>query len=265
METFHFTPGDKPVLMSIPHGGTAIPSDLTARLTPEARLLPDTDWHLGRLYDFAAELGIGSLQATQSRYVIDLNRSPDGQPLYPGASNSELVPVTTFADQPIYRDAETPDGQEIVKRREQFWAPYHARLAASLTEIKRHHGIAVLFDCHSIRSAVPRFFEGTLPDFNLGTADGASCDTELRDRIAGALARHDAFSLAVDGRFKGGYITRHYGAPKDGIHAFQLELSLATYMEEDPPFTFRDDRADQVRAALQSMLETALDWAAVSS
>ena len=260
MDSFHFKPGDTPVLMSIPHGGTALPGDLASRLTPEAQRLPDTDWHLDRLYDFAPALGIAILRAEFSRYAIDLNRAPDGSALYPGARNSELVPVTTFADEPIYREGPSPDAHEVARRREQFWKPYHARLAGSLEEIKRRHGHAVLFDCHSIRSAVPRFFEGRLPDFNLGTADGSSCDNSLRDRLAGSLAGFDTYSLAVDGRFKGGYITRHYGAPKDGIHAFQLELSYATYMEEDPPFTFRDDLAERVRPALKSMLETALEW-----
>ncbi len=261
MEIFHFAPGDTPVLMSIPHGGIVLPGDLAGRLTPQARRLPDTDWHLDRLYDFAPALGIATLRAEFSRYAIDLNRSPDGRALYPGASNTELVPVTTFADEPIYGSGPAPDEREIARRRERFWQPYHARLAASLDEIKRRHGRVILFDCHSIRSIVPRFFDGRLPDFNLGTADGASCDGSLRDRLAGALAGFDGFSLAVDGRFKGGYITRHYGAPKDAVHAFQLELSYATYMEEDPPFTFRDDLAEQVRPALKSMLEAALDWA----
>ena len=261
MPGFHFSQGDAPVLMSIPHGGTQLPGDLAGRLTPQARLLPDTDWHLDRLYDFASSLGIAILRAEFSRYAIDLNRPPDGSALYPGARNSELVPVTTFADEPIYGIGDTPDAREIARRRKEFWEPYHARLADSLDQIKRRHGYAVLFDCHSIRSAVPRFFEGRLPDFNLGTADGTSCDGALRDCLAGALARFDAFSLAVDGRFKGGYITRHYGAPEDGIHAFQLELSYATYMEEDPPFTFRDDLAEKLRPALKSMLEAALAWA----
>ncbi len=261
MQSFRFTPGDTPLLMSIPHGGTALPGDLAGRLTPEARLLPDTDWHLDRLYDFAATLGIAILRAEFSRYAIDLNRAPDGGALYPGASNSELSPLTTFADQPIYREGQAPDEREIATRLAAYWQPYHARLAESLEAIKRRHGHAVLFDCHSIRSMVPRFFEGRLPDFNLGTADGASCDGALRERLTAALAGFDAYSLAVDGRFKGGYITRHYGAPEDGIHAFQLELSYAAYMEEDPPFAFRDDLAARVRPALKAMLEAALGWA----
>jgi N-formylglutamate deformylase len=260
MESFHFTEGHTPVLMSIPHGGIALPGDLAGRLTPQALRLPDTDWHLDRLYDFAAALGVAILRAEFSRYAIDLNRPPDGSALYPGASNSELVPLTTFADEPIYRHGQAPEAREMARRREEFWQPYHARLADSLDEIKRRHGYAVLFDCHSIRSTVPRFFEGQLADFNLGTAGGASCHGSLRDRLAGALAGFDTYGLAVDGRFKGGYITRHYGAPEDGIHAFQLELSYATYMEEAHPFTFRDDLADKVRPALKSMLEAALDW-----
>lgn len=260
-DVYRFTTGTAPLLMSIPHVGTGIPDDIKVRLTPPGVALMDTDWHLDRLYDFAAALGLSVLRAIHSRYVIDLNRSPDGRELYPGANNTELVPTTTFSEAPLYRGGAVPDEAEIDRRRSAYWQPYHDRLSAALDGIKREHGVAVLFDCHSIRSHVPRFFDGALPDFNLGTGGGTSCDPGLRERVAAALAGDDHYSLAVDGRFKGGYITRQYGRPDDNIHAFQLELSLATYMEEDPPFTFRDDLANRVRPSLRRMLETALDWA----
>jgi N-formylglutamate deformylase len=258
---FDFHPGTTPVLMSIPHTGTFIPDDLARRMSDIARITPDTDWHLDRLYDFAADLGLSILTAHYSRYVIDLNRSPDNLPLYPGAKNTELVPTTTFAEQLIYVDGAVPDDQEIAYRRETYWRPYHRTLERTLSDLRSQYGRAVLFDCHSIKSRVPRFFEGVLTDFNLGTADGASCDGTLRDRLDHVLRAARTYSVAVDGRFKGGYITRRYGNPVEGIHAFQLELSEATYMDEDPPFTFLPALADRVRPALRAMLEAALRWA----
>ncbi|MGI9302623.1 MAG: N-formylglutamate deformylase [Gammaproteobacteria bacterium] len=265
MTSYRYQPGNQPVLMSIPHVATEIPADIAARMTVAGKAVPDTDWHLERLYDFAAELGIGVLQAVYSRYVIDLNRAPDGKPLYPGTSNTELVPTSTFASHNIYVQGEAPDDNEIAERCATHWLPYHDCLARELSALKGKHGIAVLFDCHSIRSHVPRFFEGKLPDFNLGTASNSSCASELRDRLSATLAGHGDYTLAVDGRFKGGYITRHYGQPQEGIHAFQLELSLATYMNEDPPFDYEAALAAKVRPALRAMLEAALDWASSKS
>lgn len=261
MTIHRYQPGEQPVLMSIPHVGTAIPADIAARMTAAGKAVPDTDWHLDRLYDFAAELGIGMLQAVYSRYVIDLNRAPDGKPMYPGANNTELVPTSTFACEDIYLQSKSPDDDETAQRRGTHWQPYHDHLERELSAIRDKHGIAVLFDCHSIRSHVPRFFDGKLPDFNLGTASNTTCASELRDRLSATLSQHSDYTLAVDGRFKGGYITRHYGAPEADIHAFQLELSLATYMNEDPPFDYDAALAAGVRPALRAMLDTALGWA----
>jgi N-formylglutamate amidohydrolase len=247
--------------MSIPHVGETVPRDVRARMTEAGNAIADTDWHLDRLYDFADTLGISVIQAIYSRYVIDLNRAPDGVPLYPGASNTELVPLTSFADAPLYRAGAAPDEAEVALRRETYWRPYHDRLEALLKDMVARFGVVVLFDCHSIRSRVPRFFDGRLPDFNLGTAAGASCDAGLRARLEAALAADTRYTLAVDGRFKGGYITRRYGRPSDDVHAFQLELSLATYMDEDPAYRWRDDLAQQVRPSLRRMVETAIAWA----
>jgi len=260
MDVCAFEPGTTPVLMSIPHLGTEIPEALQTGMTDEALAVPDTDWALDRLYDFAGDLGLSVLKAQYSRYVIDLNRAPDGAALYPGASNTELVPTTTFAEAAIYRMGREPDTEEIERRRRLYWQPYHDRLVSELNSLQQRHGVAVLFDCHSIRSQVPRFFDGSLLDFNLGTAGGVSCAPALRDRLAAALAEGDGFTLAVDGRFKGGYITRTYGASDQGVHAFQLELSQATYGQEGPPFVFDETRAASVRPALRRMLEAALDW-----
>ena len=261
MNPYRFTPGDAPLLMSIPHVGTAIPAAVEACMTERALGRPDTDWHLDRLYDFANELGIPSLQAVWSRYVIDLNRPPDDAPLYPGRTSTGLVPAEDFAGNPLYRPGEAPDDEEQAERLHACWLPYHQRLERELASIHRRHGIAILFDCHSIVSEVPRLFDGTLPDFNLGSAAGGACDAGLRLQLVEALGEDERYSLVVDGRFKGGFITRQYGDPENRIHAFQLELSMATYCEETAPWNFLPDKAARVRPSLRRMLEAALDWA----
>ncbi len=259
--SWRFVPGDAPLLMSIPHAGTAIPAAIEARMTEHGRARPDTDWHLDRLYDFAHELGIPCLQAVWSRYVVDLNRPPDDAPLYPGRASTGLFPAEDFSGHPLYRPDAAPDAEEKAARLQDFWLPYHQRLERELASIHRRHGIAILFDCHSILSQVPRLFEGTLPDFSLGTAAGGACDAGLRLCLAEALGEDECYSLVVDGRFKGGFITRRYGDPDNRIHAFQLELSMATYCAETPPWHYLPERAAQVRPALRRMLEAALAWA----
>ncbi len=263
MKAFRFTPGKLPLLVSVPHAGTGVPEAQRARMTEAALALPDTDWHVDRLYGFVEELGASMILATQSRYVIDLNRAPDSKPLYPGASNTELCPTTTFDEAPVYRDGAEPDEGEIAKRLETVWRPYHAKIEKELARIKAEHGIALLWDAHSIRSRVPRFFEGRLPDLNLGTADGASADPELT-ALLGSVAREAealGYSHAINGRFKGGNITRSFGVPAEGIHAVQLELSQITYMDEEPPYLYREDLATKVQPVLQGLLDAALAWA----
>ena len=261
MNPYRFTPGDAPLLMSIPHVGTAIPAAVEARMTGRALMRPDTDWHLDRLYDFANELGIPTLQAVWSRYVVDLNRPPDDAPLYPGRLSTGLIPEFDFAGDPLYREGEAPGTEERAERLRACWLPYHQRLERELASIHRKHGIAILFDCHSILSEVPRLFEGRLPDFNLGSAAGGACDAGLRLELAEALGDFGEDRLVVDGRFKGGFITRQYGDPDNRIHAFQLELSMATYCEEQPSWCYLPDKAAEVRPALRAMLESALAWA----
>ncbi|WP_029008128.1 N-formylglutamate deformylase [Azospirillum halopraeferens] len=261
MDTYRFQPGETPVLLSIPHVGTALPPDVAARMTDAARAVPDTDWHLDRLYHFAPALGIGYLKATVSRYVVDLNRDPGGAALYQGADNTELCPLTTFDHVPLYRDGEEPDAAEVASRIETYWRPYHDRLRGELEALRARFGVAVLFDAHSIRSRVPRFFEGDLPDFNVGTADGASASPTLASRMMNVLSVTDAYSSVLNGRFKGGYITRAYGNPDGDIHTVQLELSQHTYMEEDAPFRYRDDRAALVRPCLEHLLTVVVEWA----
>lgn len=265
MVPYEFTPGRVPLLVSMPHVATHIPDTIAARMTRQALEVPDTDWHVDRLYDFLEELGAATIRATHSRYVIDLNRPADGGLLYPGASNTELCPLTRFDEAPLYRDGQEPSETEIAGRIEEYWQPYHQRLDAELKAMKEKHGIAVLFDAHSIRSQVPRFFEGRLPDINFGTGGGASADPGLAatalEAAAEAAQESNGYSSVMNGRFKGGHITRYYGQPQSGIHAIQLELSQATYMDEDPPFTFRDDLAAGIRPVLRRIVEAILDWA----
>jgi N-formylglutamate deformylase len=244
----------------MPHVGTFVPHSVGRQLTDCAVRRPDTDWHLPRLYDFVAELGATVIQATHSRYVVDLNRPPDGSNLYPGRDTPRLCPIDTFHSEPLYRAGE-PDTDEIARRVEKVWRPYHRRLSAELERVRGEHGIAMLWDAHSIVSVAPRLFEGRLADFNLGTADGASCDPELAASLAAALSRHAGYTSVLNGRFKGGYITRHYGSPARGIHAVQLEMAEAPYMDETPPYTFRPERAQAVRQILREQLGIVLDWA----
>lgn len=262
MEPFRFRQGDVPLLVSMPHVGTHIPETLIRRMTPVAARLDDTDWHVDRLYDFLDELGASLITATHSRYVLDLNRPPDGSSLYPGRDTIGLVPLDTAARERLYEPAAEPPAEEIRERVEKFWQPYHARLAEELARIKALHGYALLWEAHSIASILPRFFEGRLPDFNLGTAEGKSCAPGLGERLHAVAQRAPGYSAVLNGRFVGGYITRHYGQPHEGVHAVQMELSQATYMEElTPPYRFREDLARRVRPHLRALLEEFLRFA----
>ena len=260
---FHFRAGTAPLLISMPHVGTHLPPALAARLTSKARQVPDTDWHLERLYDFARELGASVLVATHSRYVIDLNRPPDGASLYPGQSVTGLCPVDDFDGERIYLNpAEEPDDAEIGARRAAIWQPYHEQLAAELSRLRAQHGVAVLWDAHSIRSVLPRFFDGKLPDLNLGTAEGASCAPELAQQLLSIAQGADGHTAVLNGRFKGGHITRQYGQPARGVHAVQLEMTQCSYMQEALPFDYLPERAERIRPTLRRLLQTALTFAA---
>jgi N-formylglutamate deformylase len=253
MAPFQFRPGRTPLLVSMPHTGTHVPEWLEPRLTRTAKALPDTDWHLEQLYDFLDELGASVLVATHSRYVVDLNRPPDNANLYPGHDTTGVVPVDTFHKEPLYLPGFAPSDAEARSRIEQYWKPYHARLAETLAALKREHGYALLWDAHSIVSLLPRFFAGKLADFNLGTADGKSCRPGIGEALLETIS---GYSKVLNGRFKGGYITRTYGDPAHGVHAVQLELSEAVYMEEQPPFRFREHVATNARPQLRKLLKT---------
>ncbi|HXZ49087.1 MAG TPA: N-formylglutamate deformylase [Usitatibacter sp.] len=257
---YRYRRGASALVVSIPHAGTFVPWSAGASLAEAAAARPDTDWHLPRLYDFLEALDATVIEANLSRYVIDLNRPPDGSNLYPGEDTPRLCPVETFAGAALYRSA-TPDGAEIARRLEAVWQPYHRRLQREIERVRSAHGVAVLWDAHSIASRMPRLFEGRLADFNLGTAKGASCHPALEKALAAALGRRAGYTCAVNGRFIGGYITRRYGRPAAGVHAAQLEIAEATYMDERAPWSFREERAARIRPILREQLEIALEWA----
>ncbi len=261
MKLFEYVPGVLPLLWSAPHPGLHIPADLEARMTPVAALRADTDWHMPQLYAFVGSLGAHMLHATHSRYVIDLNRDPTGKPLYAGADNTELCPTSTSKRESLYRPGQEPGPDEIAERTARYWQPYHDQLAEVLAAIKARFGYALLFDAHSIKSVLPRFFDGQLPDINLGTADDQSAPAALGKELLATAARHDAFSSVLNGRFKGGYITRAHGRPDRRVHAVQLELTWRCYMdEEDGLYRFDGERAARIQPALQAIIERYLAW-----
>lgn len=260
MEPFEFTPGSVPLLLSIPHCATQLPPEIAATMTPAALELTDTDWHVDTLYDFAGDMGIGVIRPRYSRYVIDLNRPPDDSELYPGANGTGLCPTTTFANEALYRQGHEPDDAEIARRLDSWWRPYHSKLQSELQRLRERHGVALLFEAHSIASVVPRLFEGQLPDLNVGTADGASCAPALMQQVQTVLDGQSKYSHVTNGRFKGGYITRAYGQPEKGVHALQLELAQCNYMDEKPPFTYLPEEAEHLRHLLRQLLRRILDW-----
>jgi N-formylglutamate deformylase len=257
---FQFKPGSIPLLVSMPHVGTDVPDDIAARLSPAARPLADTDWHLVQLYDFLDAMGASVLSARWSRYVIDLNRPAENTNLYPGQDTTGLCPADTFASEPLYLPGQEPDEAQVAQRLERYWRPYHNQLRSELDRLLALHGRVVLWDAHSIASVVPRFFEGKLPDLNFGTADGKSCDAGLQAAIVDVARAQERYSVAVNGRFKGGHITRHYGQPSTNVHAIQLEMCQSVYMNETAPFAYRPDLASGIQGTLQQMLAAAADW-----
>ena len=252
--------GHTPLVISFPHVGTHLPPALQPLYTERALQVEDTDWFLDRLYAFAGELGASLLVPKLSRYVIDLNRPPTNQPMYAGQNNTEICPTRHFTGEAIYRPGQAPDEAQIQQRVATYWQPYHQALADEVARVRAQHGHAVLFDAHSIKSELPWLFEGTLPHMNLGTVGGTSCAATLRQALGAVLAGQDRYSHVVDGRFKGGYITRQYGRPGDGVHAVQLEMCWRAYMEEAPPRVWHAARAAEVTPLLQRLVMTLRDW-----
>jgi N-formylglutamate deformylase len=253
--------GSTPLLLSLPHVGTALSPGLAERLQGPAAEVSDTDWHLEQVYAFARALGASVLVPRYSRYVVDLNRPPENTPMYPGVNNTGLCPLHAFSGAELYRPGQAPGEAEIAQRVQQYWQPYHGALQGELARLKARHGHAMLWDGHSIASQLPWLFEGRLPDLNLGTASGASCAPGLRARLAALLAAQPHFSHAVDGRFKGGYITRRYGQPAQGVHAVQLEMAFATYLQaEAPPWALDTARlAGQLQPLLEQLLAAMIE------
>ncbi len=260
-ESFTLHRGRTPLLVSVPHVGTFIPDDQHARYVPRALDVEDTDWFLDILYGFVRELGASLLVPRYSRYVIDLNRPPENTPIYPGANNNELCPTHFFTGEPLYFEGCAPDEAEIERRRAAYWRPYHDALNTELHRLRSGHGHVVLFDGHSIKSHLPWLFDGRLPDLNLGTAGGTSCAPKLRDALAAVLGAQSRYTQVVDGRFKGGYITRRYGRPLHDVHAVQLEMCWNTYMAEAPPFAVDSTKARLITSLLRELVETMLAWA----
>ncbi len=265
---FHFRAGHAPLLISMPHVGTAIPSDIAQNMEQVAQVKADTDWHLTLLYNMAEKLGASVISAEYSRYVIDLNRPREDSNLYPGQDTTGLCPVDTFAKQPLYKPDCEPTAPQIEQRIQQYWQPYHSRLQHELQRIRDKHGIAVLWDAHSIASHVPRFFNGKLPDLNFGTVDQKSCALDLQDGLQEVISSSKnaaRYTHVFNGRFKGGYITRNYGQPDHNVHAVQLEMAQCVYMDETAPFTYRPDIASGVQPLLSELLSACLNWAQVRS
>ena len=246
--------GSSPVILAFPHTGTEVPTDIAARFNAEGAKLRDTDWHIHELYAGLLP-DATTVRATFHRYVIDANRDPSGVSLYPGQNTTGLVPLTDFDDQPIWAAGEEPTEADIAERLQRFHAPYHAALQAEIERVKALHGIAVIYDCHSIRSRCPFLFEGVLPDFNIGTDNGRTCAPEIERAVADICASAEGYTSVLNGRFRGGWTTRHYGRPETGVHAIQMELAQITHLAAEAlPFDLEPGKAERLRRVLTDIL-----------
>lgn len=255
MDTFELHRGTAPLLVSLPHDGSLIPEDLAARMTPGARRAPDTDWHVARLYAFARELGASVLVPRYSRYVVDLNRSREDVSLYPGQNTTGLCPAVRFNGEPVYLEGQAPTDAEIQARVSRYWQPYHDALRGELDRLVAAHGRVLLWEGHSIRgSDLPFLFPGRLPDLNVGTVDGASCAPAVQQGLEAVLGGQQDYDWVANGRFKGGHITRHYGAPDRGVDAVQMEISQRCYMDEETT-DYLPDRAARLQRLLRGLLQ----------
>lgn len=254
MNVYEFHQGSLPLLISIPHAGTFVPEAIAQRFTLAGSRLADTDWHVDKLYEFARELGASLLKANYSRYVVDLNRSPDSASLYEGSPTSPVCPNLTFNDEPIYLPGREVTATEVEARLDQYWQPYHQRLVAELKAMRQRHGYALLWDAHSIASEVPSLFIGVLPEFNFGTRDDASCPRAIADQLLDLVTSDGKFGAVLNGRFKGGYITQKYGRPSEGVYAVQLELSRRVYMDEAAGTGWNPQRAESAAKLISALL-----------
>ncbi len=260
--------GNVPLILSFPHTGTELPAEVASRVVSPWIARKDADWWIDKLYAFAAELDATMVHTAISRTVIDVNRDPSGVSLYPGQVTTGLCPDTTFDGEPLFLPGEETTAADIAERRTRYFEPFHAALAQEIDRLRAQHGIVVIYDCHSIRSRIPRMFEGELPVFNIGTNNGTSCDDELEATVE-RLCRHSDFSHVLNGRFRGGWITRHYGEPSRGVHVVQMELSCRGYMRGQPvpvternwPTPYDESYAQPIRKVLRSVIEACLEFA----
>ena len=248
---YSFHAGGVPLLVSVPHDGRQLPDDIARQMTDTGRSLPDTDWHVARLYSFAKEFGASMIIANYSRYVVDLNRPADDAAMYEGQLVTGLCPTRTFSGKDIYADKVTIDTDDRVRR---YWRPYHDEIKKTLEGLRESHGYALLWDAHSIASRVPTLFEGELPVLNFGTWDGRSCSNAMSDALLRAAAENP-YDAVLNARFKGGHITRHYGKLEENVHAVQLELAQRAYMDEATA-SYDDAKASQLRDTLWRLFES---------
>ncbi len=261
MDVVELHRGSSPVILGFPHTGTFVPDEVARRLNDTGRLLTDTDWHIHELYAGLLP-GVSTVRARFHRYVIDPNRDPKDISLYPGQNTTGLVPQTDFDGNPIWTEGQAPDDVDTARRLELYHTPYHHALASEIERVRAEHGVAIVFDCHSIRSRIPFLFAGKLPDMNVGTVDGVSCAPEIEAAATDAAAHAAGYSSVLNGRFKGGWTTRHYGRPLQGIHAIQLELAQDTHLaSERSPFDLDLTKAGRLRPHLADMLKRVEDLA----
>ena len=259
--------GSAPLIIGLPHTGTEIPGAILDRMNSPWLARKDADWWVDRLYDFAVDMGASVVRTAISRSVIDVNRDPSGVSLYPGMTTTGLCPTETFDGEPLYRPGQGPDEAEIAERRATWFDPYHAALQAQIERL-RVQGPVVLYDAHSIRSVVPRLFDGELPQFNIGDNDGATCAPDLTRAVEAACAA-SGDSRVVNGRFKGGWTTRHYGRPETGVHAIQMELADRGYIldpagpvtPDNWPSAYEPERAEPMRGHLRRVLTACIAFA----
>jgi len=259
MSLIEIRPGNSALVLGLPHTGTWLPEDVATNLNNTGLAVADTDWHIHDLYDGLLQ-EVTSVRTKVHRYAIDVYRDPSGESLYPGQNTTGLCPLTDFDGVPIYQKGHAPDAAETDARLKAYHQPYHSALKTELDRVRALHGFAILYDCHSIRSKIPFLFEGTLPDFNIGTNSGASCDPGIQSAVADICGRAEGYTSIVNGRFKGGWTTRHYGRPFEGIHALQMELAQSAYMQECPPWAYEKAKAERLRSQLKTILETLSAW-----
>jgi formiminoglutamase len=250
--------GSLPIVLGLPHTGTEVPPDIWEGLNETGRALADTDWHIDRLYN-GLGLDVSTVRTPIHRYVIDVNRSPEDNSLYPGLNTTGLCPLTDFDGKLIHLEGAAPDAAEIARRKEAYHTPYHDALSTELARVKAKHGVVLLYDCHSIRSVIPYLFEDTLPDLNIGTNSSQSCSPIMERAVHTRCRAAQDYRTALNGRFKGGWTTRHYGKPAENQHALQMELAQSTYMDERPPWQWRADKAERLRPVLYRILNDLIE------